>query len=110
VAPFKPQNMTLNSAVTVDGGDISLLQPGLDWLEQRTGKPLLGVLPDLHGLMLDAEDAIAPVAVDPEKQAKIKIVAPVVPRISNHNDLAPPAPAPRSRLPLGRAGRDHAGG
>ncbi len=50
---------------------------------------MLGVLPYLHGLMLDAEDAIAPVAVNPEKQAKIKIVAPVVPRISNHNDLDP---------------------
>ncbi len=37
----------------------------------------------------DAEDAIAAVAVDPEKQAKIKVVAPVVPRISNHNDLDP---------------------
>jgi adenosylcobyric acid synthase len=26
-------------------GDISLPQPGLDWLEQRTGKQVLGVLP-----------------------------------------------------------------
>ncbi|MCT2377601.1 cobyric acid synthase [Pseudomonas aeruginosa] len=26
-------------------GDIALLQPGLDWLEARTGKPVLGVLP-----------------------------------------------------------------
>ncbi len=25
-------------------GDIALLQPGLDWLEQRTGKPVVGVL------------------------------------------------------------------
>ena len=40
-------------------GDISLLQPGLDWLEQRTGKPVLAVLPYLHGLHLDAEDAVA---------------------------------------------------
>jgi len=39
-------------------GDISLLQPGLDWLEQRTGKPVLAVLPYLQGLHLDAEDAI----------------------------------------------------
>ncbi len=81
------QNRVIGFVINRFRGDISLLQPGLDWLEQRTGKPVLGVLPYLHGLMLDAEDAIAPVAVDPEKQAKIKVVAPVVPRISNHNDL-----------------------
>src|SRR5690606_29259938 len=28
-------------------GDLALLQPGLDWLEQRTGVPVLGVLPDV---------------------------------------------------------------
>ena len=31
-------------------GDIKLLEPGLTWLEQRTNKPVLGVLPYLHGL------------------------------------------------------------
>ncbi|MBL4743320.1 MAG: cobyric acid synthase, partial [Cycloclasticus sp.] len=31
-------------------GDIALLQSGLDWLEQYTGKPVLGVLPYMHGL------------------------------------------------------------
>ncbi len=39
-------------------GDISLLKPGLDWLEARTGKPVLGVVPYLHGLTLDAEDML----------------------------------------------------
>jgi adenosylcobyric acid synthase len=39
-------------------GDIALLEPGLRWLEERTGKPVLGVLPYLHGLYLDAEDAL----------------------------------------------------
>ena len=33
-------------------GDIELLNPGLDWLEQKTGKPVIGVLPYLHGLEL----------------------------------------------------------
>ncbi|TWO78702.1 cobyric acid synthase, partial [Denitratisoma oestradiolicum] len=69
-------------------GDIALLQPGLDWLEQRTGKPVLGVLPYLHGLLLDAEDAIA--TADLEKATpQLRVVAPVLPRISNHNDLDP---------------------
>ena len=26
-------------------GDVSLLEPGLDWLEERTGVPVLGVVP-----------------------------------------------------------------
>ena len=70
-------------------GDIGLLESGLDWLEQRTGKPVLGVLPYLHGLMLDAEDAIAMSAVDGKKTTKLKVIAPAYPRTSNHNDLDP---------------------
>ena len=70
-------------------GDIGLLESGLDWLEQRTGKPVLGVLPYLHGLMLDAEDAIATSAVDGKKTTKLKVIAPAYPRTSNHNDLDP---------------------
>lgn len=70
-------------------GDIALLESGLDWLEARTGKPVLGVLPYLHGLMLDAEDAIATAAVDGKKAPKLKVIAPAYPRVSNHNDLDP---------------------
>ncbi len=70
-------------------GDIALLEPGLDWLEERTGKPVIGVLPYLHGLLLDAEDAIATAAVDGKKAPKLKVVAPAYPRVSNHNDLDP---------------------
>ncbi|MBS0485475.1 MAG: cobyric acid synthase, partial [Proteobacteria bacterium] len=39
-------------------GDKALLDPGLDWLERYTGKPVLGVLPYLQGLHLEAEDAL----------------------------------------------------
>lgn len=66
-------------------GDIALLQPGLDWLERRTGKPVLGVLPYLHGLHLDAEDALPR---DPDRtDATLRIIAPALPRISNHTDF-----------------------
>ncbi|OHC70227.1 MAG: cobyric acid synthase CobQ [Rhodocyclales bacterium RIFCSPLOWO2_02_FULL_63_24] len=69
-------------------GDIGLLESGLDWLEQRTGKPVLGVLPYLHGLMLDAEDAVATEAIA-KTATRLKVVAVVYPRCSNHNDLDP---------------------
>ncbi|MDO8294146.1 MAG: cobyric acid synthase [Gallionella sp.] len=69
-------------------GDIGLLESGLDWLEARTGKPVLGVLPYLHGLMLDAEDAIATTR-EAKPATRLKAVAIATPRCSNHNDLDP---------------------
>ena len=70
-------------------GDIALLQPGLDWLEQRTGKAVLGVLPYLHGFHLDAEDGISPDADVEAGENAFKVIAPVFPRISNHTDFDP---------------------
>lgn len=69
-------------------GDLSLLQPGLDWLEERTGKPVLGVLPYLMDFHLEAEDAIATRQVSQAGQ-QLKVVVPVLPRISNHTDFDP---------------------
>src|SRR5690606_38189002 len=50
-------------------GDLALLQPGLDWLEQRTGKPVLGVLPYLTDFHLEAEDAVQ--VLQPEKDGNV---------------------------------------
>lgn len=83
------QNRVVGFVINRFRGDIGLLESGLDWLEQRTGKPVLGVLPYLHGLMLDAEDAIATAAVEGKQAARLKVVAPAYPRTSNHNDLDP---------------------
>lgn len=69
-------------------GDIALLQPGLDWLEQRTGKPVLGVLPYLMDFHLEAEDAID-VRQSGKAGETLKVVVPVLPRISNHTDFDP---------------------
>ncbi len=69
-------------------GDIALLQPGLDWLEQRTGKPVLGVLPYLMDFHLEAEDAVD-VRQSAKSEQTLKVVVPVLPRISNHTDFDP---------------------
>ena len=69
-------------------GDLAILAPGLDWLERRTGKPVFGVLPYLHGLYLDAEDARAS-SVFESSTPRLTVVAPAYPRLSNHNDLDP---------------------
>jgi adenosylcobyric acid synthase len=80
-------------------GDIALLQPGLDWLEQRTGKPVLGVLPYVTDLHLEAEDGID--IRQGAKQARVlKVIVPVLPRISNHTDFDPLRLHPRVDLKL----------
>ena len=70
-------------------GDIALLQPGLEWLEKQTGKPVLGVLPYLHGLHLEAEDALPSTARGRavNDTTRLQVVVPALPRISNHTDF-----------------------
>jgi len=71
-------------------GDIGLLKPGLDWLEAKTGKPVLGVIPYLHGLTLDAEDMLPPelhAAQRGDAARTLRVVVPVLPHISNHTDF-----------------------
>lgn len=69
-------------------GDIALLQPGLDWLQARTGKPVVGVLPYVMDLHLEAEDGIDQRQISKAAQV-LKVVVPVLPRISNHTDFDP---------------------
>jgi len=69
-------------------GDVKLLENGLTWLEAQTGKPVLGVLPYLHGLHLDAEDAISSSEVDSSKTT-FKVIVPLLPNMSNHTDFEP---------------------
>ncbi|MFL1557163.1 MULTISPECIES: cobyric acid synthase [unclassified Pseudomonas] len=69
-------------------GDIALLQPGLDWLEACTGKPVVGVLPYVMDLHLEAEDGIDQRQIDKAAQV-LNVVVPVLPRISNHTDFDP---------------------
>ena len=73
-------------------GDISLLKSGLEWLEKRTNKPVLGVIPYIENFFLDAEDAIAPQQVTPKQidqqsSATLNVIVPVLSRISNHTDF-----------------------
>ncbi len=70
-------------------GDISLLQPGIEWLEQRCGVPVLAVLPYIHNLHIEAEDAIDQqqlLAGDQSRQ-RLRVVVVAYPRMSNHTDF-----------------------
>lgn len=69
-------------------GDIALLTPGLEWLENRTNKPVLGTLSYIQGLLLDAEDGIAEGQTDKREQT-LNVAVIALPRISNHTDFDP---------------------
>jgi adenosylcobyric acid synthase len=75
-------------------GDVRLLKPGLDMLEQLTHRPSLGVLPMLSGLWLDAEDSLdlaglvdrAPTGgASGEEVLRVSVVR--LPRLSNFTDI-----------------------
>lgn len=70
-------------------GDLELLRPGLDWLEQRTGIPVLGVLPFLPDLEIEAEDSVIldSYASVPKQGRDIDIAVIRYPRISNFTDF-----------------------
>ena len=68
-------------------GDIELLLSGLKWLEKRINKPVLGVLPYLTDLHLDAEDAIDVQQALDTSQTILNVSVLVFPRISNHTDF-----------------------
>ncbi len=67
-------------------GDIKLLEPGLDWLEEKTGKPVLATIPYIENLHVEAEDAIS-IKVQNKNVNALKVCVPVLPRISNHTDF-----------------------
>ncbi len=69
-------------------GDVSLLDSGIKWLEEYTGKPVLGVLPYLKTLYLEAEDSLNLQSNVPD-QTLFTIIVPRLPHLSNHTDFDP---------------------
>lgn len=77
-------------------GHLPLLQPGLDILAERTGRPVLGVIPFLTDVWLDSEDALAMsgvprAAVDGPggvtSQTPLQVAVVRLPRVSNATDI-----------------------
>ncbi|MGM9629611.1 cobyric acid synthase [Butyricicoccus sp.] len=69
-------------------GDVDILKPGLDMMEQRLHIPFVGVVPYLH-LDLDDEDSLSERLHAGQQAALIDIAVIRVPRISNFTDFAP---------------------
>ena len=75
-------------------GDVSLLTSGLDVVREYTGVPVLGVVPFIPGLWIDAEDSLGTVAgasVGPANaplgMETLFVAAIRLPRVSNATDI-----------------------
>jgi adenosylcobyric acid synthase len=81
-------------------GDVTLLQPGLDWFEAYTGKPVLGVVPFIPDLWIDAEDSLILHRYQGQRETPKEIDVAVIryPRISNFTDVDPFFVEPDCRL------------
>jgi adenosylcobyric acid synthase len=96
--PADLRERVVGTAVTKFRGDRSLLDPGLAELEDRTGVPVLDVLPyDDPGL--PAEDSLslpeeAVGADDTPPERTVRVAVPRLPHVSNFTDLAPLARVP----------------
>jgi adenosylcobyric acid synthase len=69
-------------------GQRSLLQSGIDWLQERTGIPVIGVIPWLDQAF-PAEDSLSLFDRQPNPSGEITIGVIRLPRISNFTDFDP---------------------
>lgn len=69
-------------------GDATLLSPGPEVLQTRTGVPVLGVLPLVRDHGLPEEDGV-PAHAAPETRETLRVAIVAYPRISNHDEFEP---------------------
>ena len=82
-------------------GDLALFQPGIDWIEQHTGKRVFGVLPWFRHFRIEAEDAVvieSPRPFQPAGEAEAAVAVIRLPHISNFTDFEPLAKLDCCRL------------
>lgn len=74
-------------------GDLEILKPGLDMINKKTGKPVIGVLPYIKDLGLPDEDGLAlqqsGLRIQNSEARSVKIVVVRLQYISNFTDFDP---------------------
>lgn len=82
-------------------GDLTLLTPGIDWLEKRTGVPVAGIVPYFHDIHIAEEDSMNVERRRAMKQRSdydLDIAVLALPHIANFDDFDPLAREARVRL------------
>ncbi|UZQ55445.1 cobyric acid synthase CobQ [Trichothermofontia sichuanensis B231] len=89
---LEPEERALVKGIVINKfrGQRALLQSGIDWLEHRTGIPVIGVIPWIDQIF-PAEDSLDLLEHQPQSRRKPEVTISVVrlPRISNFTDFDP---------------------
>ncbi|HEY0360225.1 MAG TPA: cobyric acid synthase, partial [Mycobacteriales bacterium] len=109
LALLSPEDQALVAGFVVNKfrGDPALLTPGLDMLTTLTGRPVLGTVPYVDGLWLDAEDSLSYAAdgvvgrpAAPHGSEWLRVAVARLPRMSNVTDVEALAAEPGVRVRL----------
>ena len=89
VALMEPQEQARIGGLIINKfrGDEAILRPGLTMLEEKTGIPVLGVVPYLR-VNVDDEDSLAPCLENQDAKKPLDIAVIRLPRISNFTDFS----------------------
>ena len=91
---LEPQERALIRAFVINKfrGDLSLLMPGIEWLEERTGVRVAGIIPYYHDIQVAEEDSVS---LEQRREMKARddwvldIAVIGLPHISNFDDFDP---------------------
>ena len=86
---LEPEERDLIKGIIVNKfrGDIKLLEPALTFIEEKTGKKVVGVIPAIENLDIDEEDSVALENKKNEGSKDIQIAVIQTPKISNFTDF-----------------------
>ena len=88
--PARQRNMVKGLVINKFRGDLALLKPGLDFLEKRCRRPVLGVVPYIKNLAVAQEDSVYLDERKPNTRQGYPDVCIIrLPHIANYDDFDP---------------------
>jgi adenosylcobyric acid synthase len=87
----KERALTTGFLINKFRGDPRLFESGIDYIENKTGRPVFGLIPFFNDIFIDSEDSVViqedKHKLKPIKQNTVNIAALKLPSISNFTDL-----------------------
>ncbi len=87
----REKDLTIGFLINKFRGDPDLFSSGIEYIEEKTGKPVLGLVPFFQDIHIDSEDSVAvqddKLSPDPIGPKTVNIAVLKLPAISNFTDI-----------------------